>query len=98
MQRVLDALIDDKPAPPDAQAALSPAERAEAAALARTTQLTRVTLQNSRPAPDAEARALDEAQSALRAQSVVGAANAAKRRTLWEQMALLLRVGGRGQE
>jgi hypothetical protein len=63
----VEALVDGAPLPPDALSALSPDERAEVAALARTGHLVRLTLQsaNTAPSAEAEARSLVKAQRAL---------------------------------
>ena len=71
-RRVLDALLEGMPPPPDAQAALTETERAEIAALARTAHLTRLTLRKPDPAPDAEAEALRRAQAAFAARAASG--------------------------
>ncbi len=65
MRRVLDALAEGVPAPPDAQAALTEAERAEIASLARTTHLAHLTLQQPAPPNEAEQASLGRAQAAL---------------------------------
>jgi hypothetical protein len=67
MRRVVDALLEGQPAPPDAQAALTEAERAEVAALARTAHFAAATLRRPDPPDGAEAAALDRARRALAA-------------------------------
>src|SRR5687767_890102 len=65
MRRVLDAMIDGQPVPPDAHEALTEAERQELAALARTAQITRLALQQPEPPEAVETQALQRAQKAL---------------------------------
>ena len=65
LRRVLEAIVEGIPVPADADAALSPEERAEVAALARTANLTYLTLQQPEPPAEAEARSLALAQDAL---------------------------------
>jgi len=67
-RRVVEALLEGQPAPPEDQAALTDAERAEVAALARTAHLTRVTLQMETPDEAAERASLDRARTQLSAQ------------------------------
>jgi hypothetical protein len=70
MRRVVDALLEGTPAPPDAHSALTETERAEVAALARTAHLARLSLRKPDPAPAAQAAALFRAQQALAARPV----------------------------
>ena len=68
MRRVLEALLDDAPALSDeaeALESLTEAERAEVAALARTANLTALTLHQPDPDQDAAAKALARAEKAL---------------------------------
>ena len=67
LRRVMDALLDGLPPPPDAQAALTETERAEVAGLVRTANLTRLTLQTaSTPEQEnGEIASLEKAQAAL---------------------------------
>ncbi|MDX1931456.1 MAG: hypothetical protein SFU56_02510 [Capsulimonadales bacterium] len=65
MRRVLEAIVAGEPVPLDAHAALTPAERNELAALARTANLTYLTLQQPDASPDAEQRSLEIAQREL---------------------------------
>ena len=67
MRQVVDSLVAGVPPPSDVQAALSPAEVADVAALARSAHLTRLVMQKPDPAADAEAQSLETAQAALRA-------------------------------
>jgi sugar phosphate isomerase/epimerase len=65
MRRIVEALVEGIPVPPDAEAALTPDERAEVGALVRTANLTYLTLQQPDPPTEAEARSLARAQDAL---------------------------------
>ena len=65
MRRVLEALFLGEPVPLDAQAELTAFEQAEVAALARTANLTYLTLSQPDPSADAEARSLSAAQKEL---------------------------------
>lgn len=66
LRRVVDALLDGTPPPPDAQAALSPAEQDEVAGIARTAHLTRLSLHAaSGEGENGENAALQKAQAAL---------------------------------
>lgn len=65
MRRVLDAMLDGQPVPPDAHEALTDTERQELAALARTAQITRLALQLPEPPETVETQALERAQKAL---------------------------------
>jgi sugar/nucleoside kinase (ribokinase family) len=65
MRRVLEAMLDDAPAPPDALESLTDEERAEIASLARTANLTALTLHQPDPDPDAAEKALERAEKAL---------------------------------
>jgi hypothetical protein len=65
LRRVLEALIEGASPPQDAQAALTDAERAEVAALARTARLTHLTLQQPDPPSGAAEAALERAHAAL---------------------------------
>lgn len=65
MRRIVEALVEGVPVPSDAEAALTPEERAEVASLARTANLTYLTLQQPDPPADAEARSLARARDAL---------------------------------
>lgn len=66
LRRVLEALVDGTPAPPDALAALTDGERAEMAALLRTSHFVRLTFQAAPgPTAEAEATALARAREAL---------------------------------
>jgi hypothetical protein len=65
MRRVVDAMVAGEPIPDDAQATLTLAEQGEVAALARTANLTYLTLQLPNPSPEAEERSLARAQQEL---------------------------------
>lgn len=65
MRLALEALLDDAPPPADALAALTDEERAELASLARTANLTSLTLHQPDPNPDAQANAWAQAEKAL---------------------------------
>lgn len=65
MRRVLEAMVAGEPVPLDAQAALTATEQGEIAALARTANLTYLTLQLPDPSPEAEERSLEQAQQEL---------------------------------
>jgi hypothetical protein len=62
MQHVLDAMLEGASAPPEALGELTDDERAELASLARTANLTALTLHLPDPNPDAVARALARAE------------------------------------
>ena len=74
MRRVLDALLAGEPVPPEAQARLTDAERAEVAALARTAHLTKLTLAKPEPTAEVEAAALARAHAAFAQRRTGGAA------------------------
>ena len=65
LRRVLDALIEGNPIEPADRAALTEAEWIELRALARTANVTRLTLHQPDPTPQAEASALAQAQRTL---------------------------------
>jgi hypothetical protein len=65
LRRVLDALIEGRNIEPTDRAALTEAEWAELRALSRTANLTRLTLHQPDPTPQAEASALAQAQKTL---------------------------------
>lgn len=93
MRRVLDALLDGQPAPPDAQAALSDAEQAQVAALARTAQVTRLTLQRPEPTAEIEQRSFDRVQQALAtgASRPVPSGTPPERHSWWDRLTRLWR-------
>ena len=61
LRRVLDALLEGRAIAPQDRAALTEAEWLELRALARTANLTRLSLHQPDPTPQAEASALAEA-------------------------------------
>jgi hypothetical protein len=65
LRRVLDALLEGRAIDPKDRAALTEAEWLELRALARTANLTRLSLHQPDPTPQAEASALAEAQKTL---------------------------------
>jgi hypothetical protein len=65
LRRVMEALVAGLPAPPDAQAALSEDEKAQVAAMGRTSRLVKVALDKGEPPPGAEEAARARAQAAL---------------------------------
>jgi hypothetical protein len=75
MQRVLAALIEGQAPPPDADAALTEAERAEIAALGRTAHLTYIALHQPEPSTVAEEKALDRARKELARRQTASAGN-----------------------
>lgn len=70
LRRVLDALLDGRPVSAEDQAALTPDDREELQALARTAHLTGLTLHQPDPPTPAEIAALEKAQAALVAAGV----------------------------
>lgn len=65
LRRVLDALLEGESVSASDRAALSEDEWNELRALARTANLTRLTLHQPDPTPQAEASALEKAQKTL---------------------------------
>ncbi|WP_395088577.1 hypothetical protein [Armatimonas sp.] len=65
LRRVLDALLEGRTIESSDRAALTEAEWIELRALARTANLTRLTLHQPDPTPQAEASALAQAQKIL---------------------------------
>jgi len=76
MRRVLDALLAGEPVPPEAQARLTDAERAEVASLARTAHLTKLTLAKPEPTAEMEAASLARAHAAFAQRRAGGATGA----------------------
>lgn len=91
LRRVLEALIEGAPPPPDAQAALTEAEKAEVAALVRTARLTHLTLQQPEPPTGAAEAALARAQDALAKHPALGATDEEPRSPLREWWDRLLK-------
>ena len=67
MRIALDALYENKPAPPDVLASLSDDERAEIASLARTARLVGLSLNQPVPTAEMQASALARAHEAMAA-------------------------------
>lgn len=86
MRSVVEALIEGKTAPPEAQAALTDAERAEVAALARTAHLTRLTMHKPDPSPTVEAAALSRAQQTLAARAPITEPNLGGGNSFWRSL------------
>ena len=65
MRVTLDALYQGQPAPPEALASLTEAERAQVASLVRTANVVRISLNQPTPSAEMEAAALARAHQAM---------------------------------